>query len=89
MSRHWLFLPWDTICPQNIVMFGLELLLWGLWMARGQLFLAIRFMPQAGTASETTQGPLGLQLLFANPWQALLCSWVGKGIPSHHLRKAE
>lgn len=41
--------------PQEyIVMVGLELLLWGLWMARGQLFLANQLMPWAGTASETT-----------------------------------
>lgn len=45
----------------------LELLLWGLWMASGELFLDNQLMPQAEMASETTQGLPGLQLFFTNP----------------------
>lgn len=86
MSRHWLILPWDTICPNNTVM---DRLLWGLWIAKGELFLADELMLQVGTASETTRGLPAPQVFFNNPLWVLLCSGAVKGIPSHHLEEAE
>ena len=38
VSRHWLTLPLYTICSNDTVMNGLELLLRDLWLARGELF---------------------------------------------------
>lgn len=79
VSKHWLILPLDTICPKNTVVDGLELLLRGLWMARGELFLADELMPQV----ETTGGLPDPQLSFNNPQRALLYNCFVS--PSHHL----
>jgi len=66
----------------------LELLSWGLWMARKKFFLAHELVPQAGMASETTR-PQGFLQGFDNSKQVLLCSWVVKGTPSHHMEEVE